>query len=50
MNILLLIFITNCFMAALGGFFGYWQGFNRGKREGWIAGRSLLRVPVKNER
>jgi len=27
-------------------FVGYWKGFARGKREGWIAGRSLMRVPM----
>ena len=31
-------------------FYAYWQGYNRGKREGWHAGRSLLRIPVRNDR
>jgi hypothetical protein len=48
--ILLTILITNCVMAGLGLFFGYWIGHRDGKREGWIAGRSLLRIPVSNER
>ena len=34
---------------ALVGFTCYWQGFNKGKREGYIAGRSLMRVPVRND-
>jgi hypothetical protein len=28
----------------------YWRGFNNGKREGYITGRNLLRVPVRNDR
>lgn len=31
-------------------FVAYWQGYNKGKREGWHAGRSLLRIPVRNDR
>jgi len=42
--ILLTILLTNCFMAGLGLFLGYWLGHRDGKREGWIAGRSLMRV------
>jgi hypothetical protein len=34
----------------LAAFSAYWAGFNRGKREGWHAGRSLMRVPVRNDR
>lgn len=30
-------------------FYAYWQGYNKGKREGWHAGRSLLRIPVRND-
>jgi len=37
-------------LPVLVGFSCYWQGFNNGKREGYIAGRSLMRVPVKNDR
>lgn len=39
----LLIAIT---MPPLAAFSAYWSGFNRGKREGWIAGRSLMRIPT----
>ena len=31
-------------------FYTYWKGYNKGKREGYIAGRSLMRVPVRNDR
>jgi hypothetical protein len=31
-------------------FIAYWKGHSRGKREGWHAGRSLMRVPVRNDR
>jgi hypothetical protein len=34
----------------LAAFSAYWAGFNNGKREGYIAGRSLMRVPVRNDR
>jgi hypothetical protein len=44
--ILLTILITNLFMCGLGAFLGYWQGFSRGKREGWLAGRSVMRVKL----
>jgi hypothetical protein len=30
-------------------FVAYWKGHARGKREGYISGRSLTRVPVRNE-
>ena len=35
---------------ALGMFYTYWKGYNKGRREGYISGRSLTRVPVRNER
>jgi hypothetical protein len=28
----------------------YWKGFTAGKREGWIAGRSLMRIPMNTKR
>ena len=31
-------------------FYFYWKGYNKGRREGYIAGRSLTRVPVRNDR
>jgi hypothetical protein len=31
-------------------FVAYWKGYTKGKREGWHAGRSLLRIPVRNDR
>ena len=31
-------------------YIAYWKGWNKGKREGWHAGRSLMRVPVRNDR
>jgi hypothetical protein len=34
----------------LAAFAAYWSGYNNGKREGYIAGRSLMRVPVRNDR
>jgi len=34
----------------LAAFAAYWSGYNKGKREGYIAGRSLMRVPVRNDR
>lgn len=30
----------------LAAFSAYWAGFNKGKREGWVAGRSLMRIPM----
>lgn len=30
----------------LAAFSAYWAGFNNGKREGWISGRSLMRIPM----
>ena len=27
-------------------FVAYWKGHANGKREGWIAGRSLMRIPM----
>ena len=27
-------------------FVAYWKGYNKGKREGWHAGRSLMRIPL----
>ena len=30
-------------------FMAYWKGYNRGKREGWISGRSLMRIPMDVE-
>jgi hypothetical protein len=30
----------------LAAFSAYWAGFNKGKREGWHAGRSLMRSPM----
>jgi hypothetical protein len=43
----LLVAIT---LPPLTAFSAYWAGFNNGKREGYIAGRSLMRVPVRNDR
>jgi len=37
-------------MTPLVVFVAYWKGYNKGKREGWHAGRSLLRIPVRNDR
>jgi len=34
----------------LAAFTAYWAGFKSGKREGYITGRNLLRVPVCNDR
>ena len=31
-------------------FVGYWKGFANGKREGYISGRSLMRVTARNDR
>jgi hypothetical protein len=31
-------------------FVAYWKGHSKGKREGYITGRNLLRVPVRNDR
>jgi hypothetical protein len=28
----------------------YWRGWNRGKREGYHAGRAIARAAVKNDR
>ena len=36
-------------MTPLVVFVAYWKGYNRGKREGWHSGRSLLRIPVRND-
>ena len=33
---------------SMGGYMAYWNGYNKGKREGYITGRSISRVP--NER
>lgn len=30
----------------LAAFYAYWSGYNRGKREGWHAGRSILRISM----
>lgn len=27
-------------------FVSYWKGYAKGKREGWHAGRSLMRIPM----
>lgn len=42
--------ISVLILTPVNAFFWYWLGHKDGKREGWIAGRSLLRVPLKNER
>jgi len=34
----------------LAAFAAYWAGFNNGKREGWIAGRSLMRITMNTNR
>jgi hypothetical protein len=34
----------------LAAFAAYWNGYNKGKREGYVTGRNLLRVPVRNDR
>ena len=34
----------------LAAFSAYWAGFNNGKRQGWHAGRSVMRHPVRNDR
>jgi hypothetical protein len=34
----------------LAAFSAYWTGYNRGKREGWHAGRSLMRIPMDTSR
>ena len=34
--------------AAIVAYMSYWSGYNRGKREGYVAGRSIMRVT--NER
>jgi len=34
----------------LAAFSAYWAGFNKGKREGWHAGRSLMRIPMNTNR
>jgi len=44
-----LTLVVALFGLPLVAFASYWQGFNNGKREGYIAGRSLMRVPVRNE-
>jgi hypothetical protein len=31
-------------------FYAYWKGFSAGKREGWVAGRSLMRIPMNTKR
>jgi hypothetical protein len=31
-------------------FVAYWKGYSRGKREGWHAGRSLMRIPINTNR
>jgi hypothetical protein len=31
-------------------FIAYWKGHAKGKREGYVTGRNLLRVPVRNDR
>ena len=33
-------------MTPLVVFVAYWKGYNKGKREGWHAGRSLMRIPL----
>lgn len=33
-------------MTPLVVFYAYWKGYSRGKREGWHAGRSLMRIPM----
>jgi hypothetical protein len=33
-------------MTPLVVFVAYWKGYNKGKREGWHAGRSLMRIPM----
>jgi len=34
----------------LAAFSAYWAGFNKGKREGWHAGRQIARIAVRNDR
>ena len=37
-------------MTPIAIFYAYWKGFSVGKREGWIAGRSLMRIPMNTKR
>jgi hypothetical protein len=37
-------------LSPLAMYYCYWTGFSKGKREGYISGRSLTRVPVRNDR
>lgn len=31
-------------------YIAYWKGWNKGKREGYFAGRSIARAAVRNDR
>jgi hypothetical protein len=33
-------------MTPLVVYVAYWKGYTKGKREGWHAGRSLMRIPL----
>jgi hypothetical protein len=48
LNALSLLFAIT--LPPLAGFTAYWSGYNRGKREGWHAGRSLMRIPMDTSR
>ena len=36
-------------MSPLVIYVAYWKGWNKGKREGYHAGRAISRVPVRND-